>query len=203
MFNYEYAWAAWAVPSYRLLPQNVRKLIIRSVRESKDQIQIENYDTTWPSQELRVAFEEIPSEILAVAARVVYFFGHWGNRKCFQKNGGYWKFANYCDQVLKDRLGMNSYAGNGMHLEVHQGLFRACVATKNMWTWEELDIATQTNKERIENHFIQPKGKYTKKDWGMFEAAAVGILEHLYKHRQPTSPTIKSYFEVVAEANEV
>jgi len=200
-FDYKYAWAAWAVPSYRALPRNVRQLVIRTVRESENQIQNDDLDVKWPSEELRNAFYEIPAEILAVAARVVYFFGHWGNRKCFQKTGGYWKFANYCDQVLKDKLGMNSYAGNGMHLEVHQGMLRVCVATPNLWCWEEVNIATKAIKDKLSICLLQPKKeKMSRSEWDRFEEMALDTGAQLKKAYGPESGIIKDYFRIVSKA---
>jgi len=200
-FDYKMAWKEWAVPSYRSLPRNVRHLVIRTVRDSEFRVQNPDLMVEWPENDLRVAFYEIPSEILAVAARVVYFFGHWGNRKCFQQTGGYWKFSNYCDQVLKNKLELLYHHGDGMNLEVFEGLFRVRIDTPYMSTFREIDIATQTNKEKLEKYFVQPRGMRSRKDWDEYFDFAEAKLKRIKENHKVASPTIRKYFETIKRAS--
>jgi hypothetical protein len=119
---------------------------------------------------LRGMFEKTPAEDLAWAARVVYSYGHWAPLRVvqqdlfkhrllehmeqahrFQKTGGYWKFANYADQELTRRIGIErnrKHSPRGISA-VHQGCLRVYWSHPNLWCWTEVGWATKVAFERL------------------------------------------------------
>lgn len=123
---------------------------------------------------------------LAKAARVVFFIGHWFARPILKpyfepcgpgqweliepeeplfsmvgrlySDGGSWKFSNYADQVLRERLGLPPRSTfsqrNSAYFQVHEGMLRLCLEYKNRaegegWTWNEVGLATPDNLAKI------------------------------------------------------
>lgn len=165
-FNYKRAWIEMAVPAFEALTSEVVTLIAETVAVSADLSQKEDLDMPWPDG-LRAEFEKIDSLELAKAARAVYQIGHW--KPFFREvtlfdlpegssigsayrdatrlvvTGGYWKFSNYADQVLTERLGFPRLRGSGgkrgtSHVVI-EGALRACLSTEDLWTWEEIGWA--------------------------------------------------------------
>ena len=119
---------------------------------------------------LRERFEKIESVWLAKAARIAYAYGHWApgirqqplledapwvakyrDAMIVQRTGGHWKFANLCDQVLCERIGLPrvSKAPLGVSHKIMDGTIRACLNYGGGWTWSELGWATPDNWEKL------------------------------------------------------
>lgn len=144
------------------LPEDCAKQIITGKKCSDD--------ITHEMFHLRERFDKIESIWLAKAARIVHNYGHWapGVRQqplledapwnvryaeatVLQRTGGHWKFANLCDQVLCERIGLVRVTKDphGVSHKVIAGTIRACLNYGGGWTWEELGWATPDNWEKL------------------------------------------------------
>lgn len=145
-FDYETAWLEVARPAYESLPQNVRDLLARVAVECAELSQSRDLSMPWPEDsDLRVSFDKVPAEFLALAARVIYFAGHWYPGKSAngyvihgREHGGTWKFAHYADQSLKARLDLPT----SNVFQIHEGVIRVCYSSRDMWSWTEVAPAT-------------------------------------------------------------
>lgn len=151
-FDYENAWDNLALPAFNSLPSNVRALYFRTIDVAGAFGQSKDLSMPWPSEDnaplFRDGFHAIATEDLAYAARVVYFYGHWHCRgTSTDKVGGTWKFASYCDQELRERLGVeySTQRGNGVTVRIIEGMLRLCLDTPDSWIWEEVGFATIEN----------------------------------------------------------
>lgn len=149
-FDYELAWAEVARPAFYALPQNVRDLLARVTAECANLHQLSDCSMPWPEDsDLRSTFDKIPAEVLALSARVVYFYGHWRPGKTVAGDalpaGESRKFSHYADQSLRARLGLAERGAGksyGPSFEIHQGAVRVCYSSHDMWAWEEVAPAT-------------------------------------------------------------
>lgn len=104
----------------------------------------------WPEKhDLRLRFENTPSEVLSLAARVIYFAGHWfptgGDLDLPGCNSGsHWKFSHYADQVLRQRFGISGDAP----FQIIEGAIRLTYSSRDMWTWAEVAPATKAGMEK-------------------------------------------------------
>jgi len=144
MFDFERAHREIAAPLYRGLPKRVRNLVARVDQECAELGQNSNLDMPWPAAVgLREAFEQLDTNTLAHASQVVHEYGHWGSYSCLQENGTYWKFAHYCDQVLRSRLGVSQRLHQpGVSFGIHRGELRVYYASRNYWSNQCLGSAS-------------------------------------------------------------
>jgi hypothetical protein len=151
-FAFRRAHANLAAPEYKKLPESIKALVRRVHHHAANLQQGRDLDMPW-TPGLRKAFEAVPTRELARAAQVVYFYGHWGSRDCYQDRGTYWKFANYCDQILSARLGLVRDRGGrspcGISYEVHEGQLRACWLSRQSWLWDNIGPATKRTLRQI------------------------------------------------------
>jgi hypothetical protein len=124
-------------------------------REAGELRQLPDLSMPWPADsDLRERFDKCPAEWLALAARAIYYTGHWfpswgGPRLVLpgKQHGASWKFAHYADQSLRARLGMPERGDNGRDKgavlrQVHEGAIRVCYQSPDTWTWREVAPAT-------------------------------------------------------------
>jgi hypothetical protein len=157
-FNHKKAWRELAAPLLMELPLNIKRLVSQVMRDSRGLQQNKDLSMPWPeSSNLREKFEEIPTEDLARAARIVWGAGHWhpGTNNWFRplmRTGAYWKFASYADEILREKLGLDrhSRAKNGCTFELHEGFLRVCVSFDRSWSWYEVALATPENLDKLE-----------------------------------------------------
>ena len=144
MFDYRRAHTEIAAPLYRALPRRILRLVGRVQTESADLSQKPDLDMPWPPG-LREAFERVDTSTLAHAAQVVHDYGHWGTHSCCnQRLGTYWKFSNYCDQIIRARLGLGRDGPRyGVGFVVHEGQLRVCYSGTHVWTWEVIGPASK------------------------------------------------------------
>lgn len=122
--------------------------LLRDHADYEKLAQAKDLDVPMP-ESLRKAFEAIPSDALAYAARVLHCLGHWGGMLDAGKpdtRGATWKFANLADQVLRKRLGLGTRSErtpNGWSFQVHDGMLRLCASSPDSWSWTELGPATE------------------------------------------------------------
>src|SRR4029077_9436413 len=153
-FNFARGWKEWAEPAYDSLGPDLRSLVADVEMCAADLRQGPDLEMPWPTDvALRGRFEREPSENLATASRIAYFYGHWATAHWIQTHGTYWKFSNYADQVLASRLDIdrNSYISrrNGASLSVLEGALRVCLSTPYSWQWTEVGLATTEVRERL------------------------------------------------------
>lgn len=186
-FDYKAAHAAVADPIARALPQAALDIYreLRSSSEYEGLAQGANLDIPMPERLGRL-FDLLDSETLALAARALYYFGHWNTGQAldpgkFDTRGAHWKFSNLADQVLRKRLGLRdrgNFKSIGYHFEVHEGALRLCASTPDTWTWIELGPATEEFLALARDWRATltgcPADRYsrTSKRWQDFETAA-------------------------------
>lgn len=169
VFDFEKAWEELPAKDFWVLPQNIRDLFHDVAILAENLNQKNDLDMPWPSEDLYIEkeenllsqgsillrFNEIPNEYLSYSARVIYSYGHWGKPSIYKVgNGAYWKFANYADQVLRQKLNIPKrnivYSGlrKNIIFDIHQGYLRVCYEDKDSWLWEEIGPATQDRVDR-------------------------------------------------------
>lgn len=169
-FDYRRAYKEIAEPAFEVLPQNVRDLYERICKDFKAAQQDKNTDMPWPEgtddnsvSDLWQRFDGIPDDILAMASRVIHYFGHWKPSGVGgDSTGAYWKFAHWADQTLARKCGLPEFQGrakdrDGISYQVNDGFLRVCFSSKDEWLWEELGIATKPMYEKALK--VLPKGK--------------------------------------------
>jgi hypothetical protein len=78
-FNFRRAWRELAKPAFDRLPQEVHQLYDTVALRGGELKQGKDLNVPFPDDDLRVRFEAIDSHNLAIAAHVLYFWGHWGH----------------------------------------------------------------------------------------------------------------------------
>ena len=108
-FNYRRAHREWAVPQYHALPQAIKDLYTRVIRECRNQNQNNDLGMDWPSPEFKAAFDDIPGPMLAHAGHVIHGLGHWYDPKAYEfcswpcsDHGAHWKFERFCQQSMAE-----------------------------------------------------------------------------------------------------
>lgn len=144
-FDYRAAWEDLAQPAFESVDPRARA-IYEEISTMEGLRQGTNLAVPIP-EELRHAFDAIPAVQLAIAARVLYFFDHWGpNGESTKSNGAGWKFANMADQVLAERYEIPSRftrdPGRGKSVRIIEGVVRIQFATVGSWQWVEIGTAS-------------------------------------------------------------
>jgi len=144
-FNYGRAWHECVKPQFDTLMKSaqISHLYARLKTDALGQDR-STLDCIWPTStdvdryiridqsndwtgSLRELFEEVISYSLARAANIIYFYGHLmpgGVPERGVKSGGAsWKFANYADQILRERCGVRRADYRpGTKLTIQQGV---------------------------------------------------------------------------------
>lgn len=166
-FNFYKAWVEAAQPAYEALPGAIHHLVERVHVECAELVQQHDLTMPWPEstpeaakaeRTLREAFDAIIPAVLAQAAYVVYFYGHWGGgwtasdqSRQYTNSGTYWKFAHYADQALRGKLGFDegckrSYRP-GIGWFVQEGMLHISLAVERRgdvdFTSERIGLATK------------------------------------------------------------
>jgi hypothetical protein len=161
-FDYAAAWRKLARPAFNELPPEVHALLARVATEAREQRQLPDLQLQWPNDgdALLHAFDALPDDVLAWAARVVYFTGHWwpangrGVELPGRAWGNHWTFSAYADQVLRERLKLSTNPSGsgypGLSFQVHEGAIRLCYSSRDMWTWHEVAPATPEGRKLAE-----------------------------------------------------
>ena len=147
-FNFVRAWNLLARPRFEDLDESVRDLFWLTAEQSAELNQLANLSMPWPDG-LREKFN-INELDLAMAARIIYYFGHWGERRfveSVQRHGAYWKFACYADQWLAQQLDLPK--SGAISIAIHQGALRVCAEGRDFWTWTEVCWATKEHLTRL------------------------------------------------------
>ena len=103
-FNYERAWKKYVKPEYdKLLPSISAALYITSKNiDTLSQVGA-NHELSGVTPEITAAYDAIPTDVLATASQVVYYYGHLSSTKSLQDGGLYWKFQILADASLANR----------------------------------------------------------------------------------------------------
>jgi len=151
-FDYKEAWRKLVAPNYQMLDKEVIDFFEEVCKETADLSQNYNLDMPWPDDDsIKDGFEAMTDEDLAWTARLFNFWGHWGfDGQCRKSAGGNWKYANYCDQILRERCGVsNKSVDRGYGVQIHQGVVRITYSTSREWQWEEIAPATRSILEGV------------------------------------------------------
>lgn len=156
MFNNKKAWKELACPALMALSPDVHQLILRVFKEGRGINQSPDLSVPWPASDLRAKFEEIPSEELARASHIVWATGHWhpGTNNLFRplmRQGTYWKFSAWADEILRDRCGLsrNHSVKNCFSFEIHEGFIRVCIGFDKSFQWYNVALATPGNLNNL------------------------------------------------------
>jgi hypothetical protein len=156
-FNYVLAFCELAWPAYNKLSKDIKDLVLKVSEIAGEVGQDSKLDMCWPKDNnLKQQFEQFENEELAMAARVIYFLGHWFCKPILCENeetplfsdvglklgckGAHWKFAHYCDQIIRDRLNISNEGVGRCGLSLHEGMARVFYSTKDMWVWIEVGL---------------------------------------------------------------
>jgi hypothetical protein len=199
-FDFERAYKELAEPAWGSLSEQAQYLLGRVMYGHAASVgqDPESLDAQWPETAplLRSLFEKLSSEELALASAAVYAAGHWAPRGSsgallLQPHGVYWKFSSYCDQVLRDRLGLPAREGShafGRFKEVHQGYLRLCCATPASCAYHEIGLATGALSDAITDKLGLAKsslrGSSVRTQWDAFSAETERVamaLRSLYR----------------------
>ncbi len=105
-FNYERAHREWAVPEYNKLSTEIKDLFRRVQQEGQSWKQDDGTSIKWPNDNIKAAFDAIPSDQLSYGMQVIYGLGHWDYPEsgCAKdKHGAYWKFEILAKRSLVER----------------------------------------------------------------------------------------------------
>jgi hypothetical protein len=159
-FDFARAHAELAVPAYLKLSIEIRQLVELVDGVARDLTQQERLGyMPWPDG-LRERFEAQVSDHLAEASQVVYCYGHWGTKTCWQANGTYWKFSNYADQVLGDRLMLDYKPLFERHdrwhsIGVRDGMVILSQSTRAMFSSITIGPAVHETVQQIQQHISE------------------------------------------------
>ncbi len=193
-FDYQRAWKELARPQFEALDRRAKDLYLYVVEAAAEAEQDRDLLLPWPHDTLRRNFEALPISLLAHAARVIYFHGHWGPITALyqQGNGAYWRFANLADQVLRDLLGLPRVTPDGAmgaHVRVCEGFLRVCISTPNIWGWHELGLATGATLGRwaLVPEPLGPDGPLPlpRNDWLVYEEALAAYVDQCVAELHP------------------
>jgi len=195
-FDYKSAWTEVILPEYERLTPPTLELYRQTCEQASGLHQdFQTLDMPYPDAAFRRAFEEIPSGELSRAAAVIYRYGHWSPAgHSYAGSGGTWKFSNYADQVLSNRLGLPRLprCGQGVFFRVHEGILRVCLQTLWSWTSEEFGPAEPAVLAAAQtvNKPPQPTVRRNwRKSWEPFDADSEPYFQRVKDAVAPLLPT--------------
>jgi len=112
-FNYKRVWDHQIKPLFEMLSPAIHKALIATALEVEAINQIgASMKVSGQSKELTAMFDAIPTDELAWAKEVVYYYGHLAYGKQCQECGLYWKFQKLASMSLIYR---KPYEGEVIH----------------------------------------------------------------------------------------
>lgn len=153
-FDYVRAWNEVAKPLFDRLPPDVIVAYAHVYEHYRDIHQAADLQVPFAVEGTRELFDRIPTDQLALASRVIYFYGHWRPggvepRHWFEQvnHGQTWKFSNLADQILTERVGIprNANEKSGMGFLLIEGVIRCWSSSHWHWMWDEVCYATEEN----------------------------------------------------------
>ena len=204
-FDYRSAWREAAKPAFDALPKEIVTLFRDTCEIAKDLGQDSNGCVFWPEDGnvLRERFAAFDDEALAIAARVVYGYGHWASGSITETlHGGTWKFSHYCDQVLRSRMGLERAVSRGLGFAVHEGELRVCIELAWSWSWSDVALATRDNLDKIRKLYEQikqpePGTRYEarRKEWDAFTDKVLALSKKLGREFFPKGEPFAACFD--------
>ena len=191
-FKKNKAWNELAGPALLSLPTSILQLVLRVMNESCSIMQNNDLSLPWPDTDLQNAFQEVESEDLAKASRIVWAAGHWhpgANNwlRPLMHTGTYWRFSAYADRVLLDRMMLKKYFNTEFfNFEVHEGFIRAIASYKNNWKYTDVALATSENMKTL----IDMAKSCKTDNWNEIENTL-----NMMKAMRPSTEPISSFFE--------
>ncbi len=158
-FDYKTAWNHLIVPIWESFDSAIWRLYERVYLETKDLAQNADLSLSFPeNSDLKKSFEALTTEDLCLCARVADCLGHWHPGKN-PFPGASWKFAKYCDAILRERFDLSygkekldtlGMSGNCFcSFELLEGMFRVQFAHHYFWMWKEICPATEENYQAL------------------------------------------------------
>ncbi|KKN43554.1 hypothetical protein LCGC14_0702010 [marine sediment metagenome] len=193
------AWNKLAAPALMQLPPDVLRLVWQVMQDSRGLQQNPDLSMPWPQgSSLRERFDDIPTEDLARASRIVWAAGHWhpGTNDWFRpllRTGTYWKFASYADEVLRARCEVNHKRidKNSVDFEIHEGFIRACISFDRTWVYNEVSLATPGNLHKLKELAPKPY-RHTDEDYWEVINSSFDLMKGL----RPTDNPIAKFFDL-------
>lgn len=143
-FNYKRAWKEYVMPELFKLPKNVLDVVRATRSESNNINQTRGAHVIGYSDKLMDMFNEIPTSVLAWAAEVVDYYGHFSPIKACYSKGFNWKFKYMASMSMIKRT---PYEGE----IIHMAKARMDSALNNFYDHEK---GTPYNNDEIVDHLI-------------------------------------------------
>lgn len=165
MFDYKKAWREEAAPRLLSLPVSSLQLIWRTHTEAKGLRQRRDLSLDWPNTDLKAAFLAMSDDELSYAAHVVSCAGHWhpGYKdwlKPLTKDGTYWRFATYANEILYLNLELKKPSSiHGFTLEVIEGALRVGYSFEHNWYSIFVGLATKENVKTSNAFYLESEIK--------------------------------------------
>jgi hypothetical protein len=165
-FNYKRAWEEYVKPEFEKLYNEVHK-VLNATRVEVDNIsQVDATKTvTGHSKELMAMFDAIPTEVLAWASEVVYYYGHLASGKQCQGGELYWKFQDLASMSLINRKPYDSEI-------IHKAKVKMDKALEGFHDHEE---STEYSNEEVPEYI---RGISASIEEGIVEMHAVHNVNH-------------------------
>lgn len=191
-FNNKKAWHELVCPALMSLSPAVHQLVLQVIQESRGIKQNPDLSVPWPSNSnLRDKFDELSSEELSKASRIVWAAGHWhpGTNNWFRplmRTQSYWKFSSWADEVLRDRcdLSRNSSVKNVFSFEIHEGFIRVCIGFDKSFQWHEVALATEVNIHMVKKLAVKKLSfnkEKTEEQWKEINSAINSMKKFIPK----------------------
>ncbi|MCP3681125.1 MAG: hypothetical protein GY861_00405 [bacterium] len=191
-FDYLKVWDQLVRPEYEGLSSEIHALLGLVLEKSKDLRQDKNLKLPWIS-DLKERFEALSTIELSKASRVIFSYGYWTTPQFadwIQKNGIYWKFSTYADQVLYERIGIERTNQDlakkkrkfQWSLSVHEGMLRVQYSDNESWQWKEIGWALEGAPEVVLKHL---KSTYVATTLQLNATETLDILQKTYGMEDP------------------
>ena len=103
-FNYQRAWKEYVKPEYDKLYPSIQAALDITSKNIDTLSQVgASHALSGVTPEITAAYDAIPTDVLATASQVVYYYGHLSSTKSLQSGGLYGKFQILADASLAKR----------------------------------------------------------------------------------------------------
>jgi hypothetical protein len=153
-FNYKKAWDMVARKEFTKLPKEVKSILESVATQYANIGQLKNLDMP-EIEDIKARMSMLSSYMLSKSAMVIHALGHWKYKKVASLEkyiiaGSAWKYANLCDQILRDRLWLSRNHDYGHGLHIVDGELCLHYSNKDCWVGDRIGYATESNASKAQ-----------------------------------------------------